>query len=450
MSGTPVVEQIHEQLTSIGTSTIISAAGNRLWRDVTVPVDITGTATVTIGNNWQFVNFAGAVYGFQEGEQPITRGSGNFSDVVAASGSAPTGNCAVVHSGRIWAAHSDKQTIKYCALLDATHWATGAGSIDMTSVWPQGIDEIMALALYNGQMVVFGKNRIVFFGDGQGSALGINPNNIYVTDTIVGVGCVARDSVQQIEGGDILFLSAQGIQSLSRLIQEKSNPIDNVSKNVRDYLTNLAAGETMSKVRSVYSPENSFYLLSLPTINKVFCFDTSGKLEDGALRVTEWNTSLRAMSRSISGTLYTALSTGAGGKIGKYSGYSDNGATYNFDYVSAWLDLGEEASRYIKILKSMTCILYISAVADVLLKWDTDFEGEFDSRSLHLTAPGTSEWGVMEWGVGEWSGGLALRKFGSPISGNGQYIRVGCQTSVSGATSLQQLTLFTKIGRLAK
>jgi hypothetical protein len=299
-------------------------------------------------------------------------------------------------------------------------------------------------------MVVFGKNRIVLFGDGQGSALGINPTNIYVTDTIVGVGCIARDSVQQIEGGDILFLSTQGVQSLSRLIQEKSNPIENVSKNVRDYMNNLVAAETPSKIRSAYSPENTFYLLSLPTVNKVFCFDTSGRLEDGSLRVTEWDTGLRAMARATDGKLYMSRASGAGGKIGWYAGYADNGSTYSFDYVSAWLDLGEEAAQYIKILKNITCVMYISAVSDVLLKWDTDFQGEFDSRSLHLTTAGTSEWNIMEWGIGEWSGGLSLRKFGTPIAGNGQYIRIGAQTSVSGATSLQLLTLFTKIGRLAK
>lgn len=450
MSGTPTVEQIHEQIFEDGTTAIISAGGSKLWSGVSAPSDITGTATVTVGNNWQFVNFNDRVLGFQQGEAPINRAAGSFADLVAASGSLPTGNCAVVHSGRIWATDADKQVIKYCALLDQTHWATGAGSIDMSSVWPHGTDEIVALAMYNGQMVVFGKNKIVIFGDGQGSALGIDPANIYVIDTVVGTGCIARDSVQQVEGGDILFLSAQGVQSLSRLVQEKSNPIRNVSSNVRDYLVNLVASETLSKVRSVWSPINSFYLLSLPTINQVFSFDTSTRLDDGSFRATEWNTSLRSMVNSIDGTVYLGLSSGAGGKLGRYSGPDDNGMAFTFDYVSAWLNLGEEAAQYIKILKNITGLLYINSIANVTLKWDFDFQGEFDSRVVVLTAPGTSEWGIMEWGLGEWSGGLALRTLSSPASGNGQYVRVGAQTTVTGDVSLQQLTLYTKIGRLAK
>lgn len=452
MSGTPTIEQIHEQVFQDGTTAIISAAGSKLWSGTTAPTDVTGTATVTVGNNWQFVNGFNRLIGFQQGEQPIGRTTGNFADLTTTSGTWPTGNCGLVHSGRIWAADSNKQTIKYCALLDDAAWATGAGSIDMTSVWPQGMDEIVALALYNGQMVVFGKNRIVLFGDGQGSSLGINPNNIYVTDTVVGTGCIARDSVQQIEGGDILFLSAQGIQSLGRLIQEKSNPINNVTKNVRDYLNDTVGLETLSQIRSVYSPENTFYLLSCPTSGVTFCIDTWGKLPDGTFRITEWTGMVpRAMARTISGLLYLSLKTGAGGKIGKYSGYQDNGAAYTFDFATAWLDLGQDVTQYIKILKNITALFWVSAQADVSVKWDFDFEGSFSSRTTTLLSPGLAEWGIMEWGLFEWGGGLALRHVNTPCDGAGQYIRIGAQTSINGASfAIQQISLFTKIGRLAK
>jgi hypothetical protein len=451
MSGTPTIEQIHEQIATNGTTTIISAANSKLWSGVTAPTDITGTATVTVGNNWQFVNFGSEVIGFQQGEAPIIRTTGNFADRTATSGSVPTGNCAVVHSGRVWAADADRQTIKYCALLDSTHWLTGAGSIDMSSVWPQGTDQIVALAMYNGLMVVFGKNRIVMFGDGAGSALGINPANIYVVDTIVGVGCVARDSVQQIEGGDLLFLSAQGIQSLSRVIQEKSNPINNISKNVRDYLTSYTNGANLDQIRSVYSPENTFYLLSIPGL-VTFCVDTSGRMEDGSMRVTEWTgLTPRAAARTISGVLYLSLPSGAGGKIGTYSGYQDNGSGYTFEYSSAWLDLGEQAAQLKKILKSMSGLFWISTTANVSFKWDVDFQGAFDSANATLLASPTAEWGIMEWGLFEWGGGTTLKSASVPINGAGQYIRIGVTCQINGGSfAIQKMTLFTKIGGMAK
>lgn len=451
MSGTPTIEQVFEHIKKDGTSTIISAAGSKLWSGVTTPTDITGTATVTVGNNWQFVNYNDDVVGVQQGEKPIIRNTGNFSDIPETSGTAPTGNCAVAHSGRLWIADSDKQTIKYCALLDRNHWATGAGSIDMTSVWPQGMDQIVAMAMYNGLMVVFGKNRIVFFGDGAGSALGINPTNIYVVDTIVGIGCIARDSVQQIEGGDLLFLSAQGVQSLSRVIQEKSNPINNVTKNVRDYLTSYTNGANKDQIRSVYSPENTFYLLSIPGL-VTFCVDTSGRMEDGAFRVTEWTgLTPRAAVRALDGTLYLTMHSGAGGKIGTYSGYQDNGSGYTFDYSSAWLDLGEDAAQLVKILKSISGLFWISASVDAAIKWDVDFQGEFDSSSVSLVTSPSAEWGIMEWGLFEWGGGTTLKSAQVPANGAGQYIRIGVTCSINGGSfAIQKMTLFTKIGRLAK
>lgn len=450
MSGTPTIEQIHEQIFEDGTTEVISAAGSKLWKGTSTVTDITGASTVTVGNNWQFVNFNGKCIGVQQGEAPIIRTTGNFADLVAASGAVPTGNCAVVHSGRLWAADADRQTIKYSALLDETHWTTGAGSIDMSSVWPAGTDTIVAMTYYNNRMIVFGKNQIVFFSDGQGSPLGLDPANIQVVDTIRGVGCSSRDSVQQIEGGDMLFLSAQGIQSLGRLVQEQSNPINNVSANIRDYMNTMIVSETSSKIRTVYSPEESFYLVILPSISKVFCFNTKGKLEDGTFRVTEWDFPIYACYRGVSGALYLSLSSGAGGKIGQFFGYLDNGETYNMDYVSAWLDLGEDAAQYIKILKSISGILYVSNSASPQLKWDLDFQGDFDTRSATIFAPGSSEWNIMEWGIGEWSGGLALRKIGAPASGSGQYVRIGLSSGVIGQIAIQELTLFTKIGRMAK
>src|ERR1044072_1055181 len=185
MTGTPVVDVLHEYIRKDGTRTIISAAGNKIWQGTATPVDFTGTATVTVGDNWQFINFADACIGVQQGEQPIRSTGTAFADISPSAGTAPQGNCGLGAFGRVWIADSDKQTIKYSDLLNERAWSGGsAGSIDMTSVWPNGMDEIVAIAAYNGSMVVFGKNTIVFWRDTVGSALGLDPETIYVSDTI--------------------------------------------------------------------------------------------------------------------------------------------------------------------------------------------------------------------------------------------------------------------------
>lgn len=453
-SGTPLFEQLHEYIRENTTSTFIASGGLKLWTGLSTWTDITGTATVTVGNNWQFINFNDKILGFQQGEKPIRyTGTGSFADMTEAAGTAPQGNCALAAFGRVWAADSDHQTIKYSTLLDETTWSGGtAGNIDMSSVWPNGMDEIVALAVYNGLFVVFGRNTIIIWQDPGGGALGIDPAQMGVIDTIVGVGCIARDSVQQIDSGDLLFLSASGVQSLSRLIQEKSNPIDNVSKNIRDYLNNYVANETPSKIRSVFSPEESFYLLSLPTAGKVFCFDTFSRLEDGTFRVTEWDHLVpNGMLRTKGGLTYFSVNTaGNKGKIGQYSGYTDPDGPYTFDYRSAWLDLGEDASQYLKIAKNLGAIIFISSSSTVLVKWAFDFRDDFNSRVKSFNAAGASEWNVMEWGLGEWSGGLSLRTFHIPMNGTGQYVRLGMQSDISGsALALQSMKLLVKVGRLA-
>jgi hypothetical protein len=455
ITGNPTIEQLHELVKLDGTTQTIAAAGNKLYLGISTPADITGTATVT-ANNWQFVNFTGKCYGFQQGMTPIVYdGTTTFANLaVSDGGTLPTGNCAVVHSGRIWAANSDYQTISYSALLDATKWAaaSGAGTIDMTSVWPQGTDVITGLAFYNGRMIVFGKNRIVIYADSTGSPLGINPNNLYVVDTVVGTGCIARDSIQQIEGGDILFLSTSGVESLQRVVIQKSNPLNNLSRNVRDYLALNLTGADLTKIRSVYSPENAFYLLSIPTSGLVLCFSTIIRMEDGSLRVTEWDNFVpTAMIRSLDTNLYAGLGTMTGGKIGKYSGYQDDGGSYTFQYQSGWMNAGDDIAQYYKILKSVAALLWISAEADVTFTWAFDFIPPVYSQGITLTSPGASEWNVMQWGIDDWSGGMALQDLIVATSGYGQYLQIGLQANIDGAdVALQQFNLYTKIGRLAR
>lgn len=458
MTGDPIIDVVHEYIRANGTRTIVSAGGDALWLGVSVPTDITGTATVTEGDNWQFFNFADVVIGVQQDEVPIIYpGTGTFEDLTAASGTVPTGNCGLGAFGRVWIVDSDKQTIKYSGLLDETDWGgAGAGAIDMTSVWPNGMDEVVALAAYNGLLLVFGRNSIIFWGDGQGSALGIDPVNIYVVDTLVGTGCTARDSIQQTAEGDLLFLSANGVQSLQRLIQERSNPLFSVSSNIRDYLLTFMGQESPNEIRSLYAPKEGFYLLILPTSQRVFCFDTRYRLQDGSYRVTEWTARIKAGVRANDNTIYLTLSH-LGGHIGTYSGYNDRTAdneatSYEFKYHSGWLDLGQDFASYIKILKTINGTVFTGVVGNSMsIQWDFDFRGDFGTQAFAFNGTGEpGEWGIGEWGIMEWGGGASLQRFNIPGAGSGQYIKVGMVVPIDQQTfAIQQINLYAKVGRLA-
>src|SRR3989304_491088 len=219
-------------ITSAGTETVISATATKIIAGTTdlddAGSDITPTGAPTNGY-WQFQNFNGKVVGWQAGHTPIVwNGAGDFAVITAATGTLPDGDCVLAALGRVWAVDDDGQTVRYCALLDETKWATadGGGAIDMRNVWPQGMDRVVALASFGGSLVIFGQRNIVVYTDGAGSALGVDPAQMYVVDTIEGTGCAARDTVVVVGEGDLVFLSELGGQSFQRLIVQKDNPLE--------------------------------------------------------------------------------------------------------------------------------------------------------------------------------------------------------------------------------
>jgi hypothetical protein len=410
---------------------------------------VTGTATVT-DENMQLVIFNSTVLGFQDAGTVITYSGTTFSNL-GASGE-PSGNVALTAFGRVWAKAS-ATTVKYCALLDETDWiGTDTGAIDLTSVW-QGQDEITSIAEFNGALIIFSKRNIVFYTDGAGSALGIDPIQMYVADLVSGIGCIARDSVVNVKG-DLWFLDDTGIHSLGRLVNERSNPLNNISRNVQDELASFVNITTSSAIKAVYSPQDRFYLLSLPAGGAsaengvVFCFDTRGFLEDGSARCTGiWNQMVpRAMVVRDNFDLLMALILKTG-SVGKYANYLDDTDAYIMEFESGWTDLNQPE---LKILKRIAGLLFVAAATTVTYKWAFDFDDTFKSASTIYPGGGAAaEWGSDEWNVGEWGGGVNIREKRVGGRGTGEYIKVGFTIEISSEEiSCQQLTLYAKQGRL--
>lgn len=411
---------------------------------------ITGTATVT-DQNMQLVQFNDKLLGFQNGGTVIIYTGTTFSNLGATG--EPTGGIALAAFGRLWAVDSTGRAVKYCALLDETDWTgSDTGTLDLTSVW-QGQDTITAVAEFNGALVIFSKRNIVVYTDGAGSELGIDPVQAYVADTITGIGCIARDSIANIKG-DLWFLDDTGIHSLGRLVNERSNPLNNISRNVQDELASFVNISTASDIRAVYSPRDRFYLLSLPAGGAsaengvVFCFDTRGALEDGSFRCTGiWNQMVpRAMVVRDNFDLLMALALKTG-KVGKYDQYLDDLSEYVMEYESGWTDLGQPE---LKILKRISGLLFIAASTTVTYKWAFDFDDTFKTATTIYPGSGTSsEWGTAEWNVGEWGGGVNIREKRVGGRGTGEYIKVGFTIEISSdEISAQQISLYAKQGRL--
>lgn len=453
ISGTPTIQALHEYSTNSGVTSLVAGANSKLWEstdDGSTWIDRTG-ALVISGSKFQFVNFNGKVIACQAGHSLAVKTSGDFALIVATSGTVPTAPVAVLAAyGRVWAIESDLQTVKYSALLDETKWdvADGAGVIDMRQVWTLGTDTAVAVKAFGGRLVVMGKRHVVLWTDGAGAALGLDPTNIYVEDVVEGAGTVARDSVQNIGEGDLVFLSPNGIRSLTRVLQEQQTPVADITKNSRQYFNDLLLATTVdhTETRSLYSPEEGFYLLTVPDANTTVCVDIRQPLEDGTYRITDWPAFIpNSMARRIDGTVLF----GWAGKIGKYYGYLDDAATYRFVFRSSWLDLGDE-NAYLKMLKRIKLIAFSPGGVSPVVKWFWDFKRDLFFHQLDYEGDGSDEYGNGDYGTAEYSGVLSQRIDFVPTRGTGQFFMLGVELEIDGHPfAVQSLTAYYVKGRLA-
>lgn len=470
--GSNAIQTIFEVIKEDG-NVVISAGNNKLFTGTgtltTMAVrnsDNTGDLTYTItDNHWQIaavpydtgMNASAHAYLVQAGHPALVfhelgttahahTGSYGFQRL-ADVGSLPAGfsaatftpNCVLSAYGRMWYADitGDKQTVYFSDLLNGDNLSTGSsGSLNIATVVPNN-DPIVALAAHNNFLIIFCKRNIVVYSGAD------DPTTLALADTIKGIGCIARDSVQNT-GTDIIFLSETGVRSLLRVIQEKSLPFRDLSKNVRDDLMTYVNTETPKLIKSAYSPNDAFYVLSLPTSGFCYVFDMRTALEDGSARVTTWN--------SISPTALFVnenreLLLGKAGYIGKYGGYVDNESSYRMVYNTSFFDFGE--STVVKILKKINVVVFGGATQTFVTKWGYDYGGLNYSAELSMFTSDVAEYGIAEYNTTfEYAGAEDINQLNAQGQGFGKVLQVGFEVEIlNSAMSIQKFDVFVKGGR---
>ena len=383
------------------------------------------------------------------GSDPHSHDSGTFGfQRLGDIGTLPTGyttstfqpNCALAAYGRIWLADitGDRQTVYFSRLLDGSDFTGGdSGSLSLNAVFPNN-DKIMALAAHNGFLIVFGRNNIAIYGNP------IDVTQLTLVEYIPNVGCIARDSVVST-GTDLIFLSDSGVRSLTRVIQEKSLPFRDLSKNVRDELiTNVASEGSIAAIKGVYYNRDAFYLLALPTSKIVYCFDTRSALQDGSNRVTIWNS---IEPRSFVVTDNKELYIGKSGYIGKYFGHADNTSAYRLQYYTNHFDFDQPS--IIKILKKIGFVIIGGSGAEIAVKYGFDYAENYRSETKVLAGGSSYEYNTAEYNIAEYSGGIQIEKFFLNVSGNGVIIQLGIETDINGNPfSVQRIDVGIKQGKI--
>ena len=447
------IECIGELIKNDGTAITLSAGNGHLFTHSgttlsTLVYDGGGVAPSISANNWQFTQLNGHGLFFQVGHDPLLYDPANptkfrrLSEHATYAGTVLQANCALSAFGRVWCANTttDKNTIKWSDIITFQKWNSGsAGSLDMLGVWPKGGDEVVALASHNNFLIIFGKRQTVIYSGAD------TPSTMKLYDTIDSIGCIARDSVQNT-GEDIIFLSAHGLMSLNRVIQEKSLPINNLSKNIRTDLQALLGSETLANIKAVYSPVDAFYLLNLPFSGFTYCFDTRRLLEEGAARITVWTdiepTSFCYMTSS------RKLYLGQAGFIGEHTGYLDDTSVYRMAYFSTWIDLGNKIQR--STLKKLKASIIGISSQSIIVKYGFDYLETFRNSVVLLSNNVIiSTFNVSQFNIDKYSTGKNTAILDQNIGGNGKSCKIGIETDINGyQVSIQQIELFTKDGKL--
>jgi hypothetical protein len=349
-----------------------------------------------------------------------------------------TPNVVMTAYGRVWVADiaNDRQTVYFSDLLDPTEWKTGtSGYLNISEVVPNN-DPIVALAAHNGFLIIFCERHIIVYRNP------VDPSALALEDTITGVGCIARDSVASI-GTDLLFLSQTGVQSLQRVVQEKSLPFRDVSKNVRDGLLSNVNTEVLKYIKAVYYPTDAHYLLALPSTGFTYCFDTRGILENGGARVTIW--------RDIKPTAFNLtqakeLYIGKPGYIGKYNGYQDNGSTYRLSYYTNYFDFESPATT--KMMKKINLVAIGGSAQAISFKWGFDYASNYNTQVVSLDTISVFEYGVGEYNIATYSNGIALDNAQVNAGGSGKVVQLGFEANINNAPlSIQKIDFGLKAGK---
>jgi hypothetical protein len=208
----------------------------------TTPADLafsTRPRTATLGN---FLVVANGV------DAPMKYNGSTWTPITTPPTTDPLlGNILYTHAARMYAAGSgvDRMILFYSDVPSgsgADDWSIGVskggGFLDLSGAVKDG-DEITGLSSFQGMLVVFLKNHIVFYKGTDPDAL--TGFGFSVHKVIKGMGCISHDSISGI-GNDVIFLSQFGFKSLHQVLvqgdaaaKETSTPINNfVLQQIRD------------------------------------------------------------------------------------------------------------------------------------------------------------------------------------------------------------------------
>ena len=368
-------------------------------------------------------------------------------------------SCGMGVYGRLWCGGvtESKDVVFWSNLLDGDDWVNGdAGILDLSKIW--GTDEVVAIAPFYGQLIIFGKNNIAIYDSPTAVA------SLALNEVISGIGCVSRDSVQAI-GDDLVFLSSTGLRSLLRTAEKDKVPLTDLTVNIKDTIIRNIGQST--NVKSVYVENEGIYIMSFVDLNINYVYDFKHTTPQSTPRITTWTfDNDREPASMINTELYSGLLVGQkDGSIAGYEGYFDtdlawvsSAASYTnsgitADVSSVWISMGETVTA--SILKKIILVLEGGSGAVLGLRWYKDYSINSSSTTQISLSPATSGTAALYgnatslYGTSKYTPIYGLREYQSALTGSAKNLKLNMSIVSNGFdTSIQDLSLISLQGKI--
>lgn len=481
------VRQIFVTKDEAGDDLTIFSTATKIYKRVSgVITDITGSVTTPTAGNWKFYNHNNEIFGTQIGHLCIKLGtpsSGTFVDATFVGANAPT-QANIIDSmsafGRVWHLWKDgsgTNLLTYSSILEPENYNTVAstlgdsGFFNLASSYLKGMTKPTSITEFNGNLIVLNERNLTVW-ENPWDPLGLTASPMGVLETIGGVGCVARDSLQYTQN-DLLFLSEQGVTSLSRVVQEKSMPLKRYSDNIRKEMRKLIRGSDLTGVWSCYFEQKGLYLIGSPDISTTYLIDTSTQLPDESYRTLTWSKAITCMEVEPEESLLTSddswaaiLLSDEASYLSQLKGYRDNdtlsaagGSTYLLTYESAWSSIVQDYENNLKFPKKLGVVIKGKSTLSFGINLAFDYGDFIDTltrtATLQLSSPSTYGTATYWDGVtktkttyGTYGGVAAIEEKRFMGFGSGRIMKVKLTATVDGeSVSMQRVSIKSKVGK---
>ncbi len=372
-----------------------------------------------------------------------------------------------VHFGRLYMVDErDQRKVRITGAANPEDMTTNAGTLDSSTFkygeqQPLG-DSVVAMGSYQRFLAIAGRQNMLLFegtdpiADTTAKSTDFNIIGLFPQGVISPAGLVST-------GNDLVYTSADGIQSLSLADDASTLARANLSEALKTTLRDLFASTGAAEIIAFHYPRRSWLCFKVGSRIYVFNYtaffgvDPRGVSRGEGLSTQSGSWSLfdgkfarqKAFFVRADGTL---LCCGDGGKVYEYDVkdvYDDDGEVYTTEYQTGWLT-GDEPERRVRRKQGHYIKPIIDAGSNITytILAEAGFDAETTETITFTASGGATPIGLAIVGNAT-IGGSSIQNIKYPLRWRGEQVRLTFTTNDNqGPDVLSRFTLYaTRWGR---